>query len=146
MPLTSNLQSFIKNIKGRNKKYNENALNVYKGSAKKMLETLQEDSPVVSGRYKAGHTLAVHHPSGYVPPKDGDFSSIPEEQLANADVALTELRPEKIIKVFINNNLPYAEKVENGGVNSQPHLVYGKTKTKFSDIIVEESNDKFKGK
>jgi len=145
MPATSNIQSFLKRVKDRNKEYNNKALNVYKGSCKKMLETLQSDSPVISGRYKAGHTLSVHHPSDYIPPKNGDFVSITQEQLTNADTALNEIRSEKILKVFISNNLDYAEKVENGGANSTPHLVYGKTKTKFSDIIVEESNDKFKG-
>jgi len=141
MPVKSNITSFIKRVKDRNKEYSKRALETYKGSSMKLIETLQADSPVNTGRYKSGHTLSIHHPSAFVPSEDENFDALAEQQLTNAKAALDEVRSEKIIKVFIVNNLPYAESVENGTANSPPRLIYGKAKTKFSDIVEESANN-----
>lgn len=138
MSISKNTQDFMSKIDKKINDTKNKSLEIYKNTSIQLLGKLQELSPIVSGRYKSGHTLSLNNPSSFIPPEDSDFSSLTEQQILNAEYLLELIKLEKLINIFINNNLPYADLVENGGINREPHLVYGRAKEYFSQIIKKE--------
>lgn len=141
MPTRHNFDKFFQRVSKRIDLQQDKALDVYKSSSLRILKRLQRTSPVITGRYRSGHVLSIHHPSDFKPPYPEivDFDAIAESNVTNAKKELDSVRPEKIITVFVGNNVPYAKLVEYGGVNNRiPHLVYEKTRKNISTIVREE--------
>ena len=80
----------------------------YRGFLLTIFNNLTLKSPVLSGRYKANHTMSINTPSnavdgsmGFVAPATGTFPT-----------------------VYFQNNLPYATVVEFGRGRRLPRYVY----------------------
>ncbi|OEH66764.1 MAG: hypothetical protein BAX61_13240 [Psychrobacter sp. B29-1] len=71
-----------------------------------VLNNLQLLSPVLSGRYRANHTVSFGSPDyRYTENKDG---------MSLAFSAIDSLTPNELPVVYIQNNLPYAQALEDG--------------------------------
>lgn len=87
-----------------------------RGMAITVLNNLQLLSPVDSGRYRANHTVSFGSPDyRYTANKDG---------MSLAFGAIDSLTPDKLPMVYIQNNLPYAERLENGWSSQAPSGIY----------------------
>lgn len=87
-----------------------------RGMAITVLNNLQLLSPVLSGRYRANHTVSFGSPDyRYTDNKDG---------MSLAFSAINSLTPSALPVVYIQNNLPYAERLENGWSKQAPSGIY----------------------
>lgn len=88
--------------------------NLFVEMATDALEILSGFLPVDTGRYRANHRVGYGEP-------DGSIIDSTEEPvidgLALKDVSI----------VYIQNNLPYADRIENGWSQKAPDGVYAKT-------------------
>lgn len=131
--LKHNFQKFLKNLDKKINKKIEDAKDLFKNTSVNFLENVQNESPVLSGRYKAGHILTKNSPSNEIPFEGGDFSSMAANNLNDAK----NIRVSKNEKVFVTNNVPYAKVIEYGSTNRPAELVFEKSKVKtkrFYDI------------
>lgn len=87
-----------------------------RGMAITVLNNLQLLSPVLSGRYRANHTVSFGSPDyRYTENKDG---------MSLAFGAITGMADNELPTVYIQNNLPYAEALENGHSKQSPNGIY----------------------
>lgn len=94
----------------------EDAHKLQRGMAITVLNNLQLLSPVLSGRYRANHTVSFGSPDyRYTENKDG---------MSLAFSAIDSLTPNELPVVYIQNNLPYAERLENGWSKQAPSGIY----------------------
>ncbi|AQS50550.1 hypothetical protein PAEH1_01480 [Paenalcaligenes hominis] len=108
---------FIKAIEGDlSKKRNSVAVD--------MLQGVITSAPVQDGVFKANNRVSIDGP---------DLTQDMNEQDKNGSetlrkgVAVINANNEPFSEVFIQNNLPYAEALENGHSSQAPHGVYGVT-------------------
>jgi hypothetical protein len=127
--LTSNFPKFLKDIKKDLKKLEIDKKDIIKEITVFALESLQETSPVDTGRYKSSHIPSLGSSSP-------DMS--PEGRTRNYYIRLSQERLEEVKrllqnkimkKICITNNLPYASVIEHGGPNRFPHKVYAKVRS-----------------
>lgn len=94
----------------------EDAHKLQRGIAITVLNNLQILSPVDEGRYRANHIVSFGSPDyRYTENKDG------------MSVAFSAIQGMSLIElpmVYIQNNLPYAERIENGWSKQAPQGVY----------------------
>lgn len=94
----------------------EDAHKLQRGIAITVLNNLQLISPVAEGTYRANHTVSFGSPDyRYTANKDG---------MSLAFSAINSLTPSALPMVYIQNNLPYAERIENGWSKQAPQGVY----------------------
>lgn len=87
-----------------------------RGMAITVLNNLQLLSPVDTGRYRANHIVSFGSPDmRYTDNKDG---------MSLAFSAIDSLTPSALPVVYIQNNLPYAERLENGWSKQAPSGIY----------------------
>lgn len=94
----------------------KDAHKLQRGMAITVLNNLQLLSPVDTGRYRANHIVSFGSPDmRYTDNKDG---------MSLAFSAIDSLTPNALPVVYIQNNLPYAERLENGWSNQAPSGIY----------------------
>ena len=94
----------------------QDAHKLQRGMAITVLNNLQLLSPVDSGLYRANHTVSFGSPDyRYTENKDG---------MSLAFSAINGLTPTELPVVYIQNNLPYAERLENGWSKQAPSGIY----------------------
>lgn len=94
----------------------KDAHKLQRGMAITVLNNLQLLSPVLSGRYRANHTVSFGSPDyRYTENKDG---------MSLAFSAITGMEANALPVVYIQNNLPYAERLENGWSKQAPSGIY----------------------
>ncbi|MGP5296803.1 HK97 gp10 family phage protein [Psychrobacter faecalis] len=94
----------------------KDAHKLQRGMAITVLNNLQLLSPVDTGRYRANHTVSFGSPDyRYTENKDG---------MSLAFSAINSLTPSALPVVYIQNNLPYAERLENGWSKQAPSGIY----------------------
>lgn len=94
----------------------KDAHKLQRGMAITVLNNLQLLSPVLSGRYRANHTVSFGSPDmRYTDNKDG---------MSLAFGAITGMAANELPVVYIQNNLPYAERLENGWSSQSPSGIY----------------------
>jgi len=77
-------------------------------------------SPVDTGRFRGNTTVTVGRP---VFENTANVDKTGANTLSAGQAALTGLKPYTVI--YIQNNLPYAEKLENGHSKQAPNGVFG---------------------
>lgn len=94
----------------------KDAHKLQRGMAITVLNNLQLISPVAEGTYRANHTVSFGSPDyRYTANKDG---------MSLAFSAINSLTPSALPVVYIQNNLPYAERLENGWSKQAPSGIY----------------------
>ena len=94
----------------------KDAHKLQRGMAITVLNNLQLLSPVLSGRYRANHTVSFGSPDyRYTENKGG---------MAEAFSMVNGLEVGTLPVVYIQNNLPYAERLENGWSKQAPSGIY----------------------
>ena len=94
----------------------QDAHRLQRGMAITLLNNLQLLSPVDTGRYRANHVVSFGSPDyRYTENKDG---------MSVAFSAITGMADNELPVVYIQNNLPYAERIENGWSDQAPNGVY----------------------
>lgn len=94
----------------------KDAHKLQRGMAITVLNNLQLLSPVDTGRYRANHIVSFGSPDmRYTDNKDG---------MSLAFSAINGLTPSALPVVYIQNNLPYAEPLENGRSKQSPSGIY----------------------
>lgn len=94
----------------------KDAHKLQRGMAITVLNNLQLLSPVDTGRYRANHIVSFGSPDyRYTDNKDG---------MSLAFSAINGLTPSALPVVYIQNNLPYAEPLENGWSKQAPSGIY----------------------
>lgn len=89
-----------------------------KKQARAVLKNLHALSPVKSGRYRSNHIVSIGRPSTLFDARRRDYNRW-------YDAALEQInRSPRGAKIFIQNNLPYAMKIENGSSQQSPAGVY----------------------
>ncbi|GAI23301.1 unnamed protein product [marine sediment metagenome] len=92
-----------------------------------LLGEVIERSPVDTGRFRGNHTVSIGAPVFTDSPnldKSGGSTK------AAGQAALQGLKPYTVI--YLQNNLPYAERLENGHSKQAPNGVYGLAFTSVS--------------
>lgn len=74
-----------------------------------LLTEIVQRSPVDSGRFRANNVVSIGNPNNTFT-DDKDKTGVPTMQAGNAVIA--QGKPYSVI--YIQNNLPYAEKIEHG--------------------------------
>lgn len=118
------------------------------------LRHLQKESPVLTGRYRAAHTLSVDGPDGWLPDElqasekksvigknerlspasrrpHPSHSRQADERFQDAAEKLGGLKARNGLKVYLQNNLEYALHVE------ARDSVYGKVESRFDRYVKE---------
>lgn len=94
----------------------EDAHKLQRGMAITVLNNLQLLSPVLSGRYRANHIVSFGSPDMRYTENTGGMSL--------AFGAITGMIATELPVVYIQNNLPYAEPLEDGWSNQAPGGIY----------------------
>lgn len=94
----------------------KDAHKLQRGMAITVLNNLQLLSPVDTGRYRANHIVSFGSPDMRYTENTGGMSL--------AFGAITEMIATELPVVYIQNNLPYAEPLENGWSNQAPGGIY----------------------
>lgn len=98
-------------------------------------------SPVDTGRFRANHHLTVGVPSDRIIPgtdkqaRGSRPGGITESQ---ALAEMSRMQPYGI--VYIQNGLPYAQKLEDGSSNQAPQGIYALTFAELSARVIEENS------
>ncbi|ENX41540.1 hypothetical protein [Acinetobacter sp. NIPH 2100] len=82
------------------------------------VQSLVVSSPVDTGAYRASHIVSIG---------SGDFGVRGPETNANQDAAIQAVKIKLGNLVYIQNNLPYAERLENGWSDQAPQGIYSTT-------------------
>ncbi|ENU24197.1 hypothetical protein F993_01513 [Acinetobacter proteolyticus] len=82
------------------------------------IQSLVVSSPVDTGAYRASHIVSIG---------SGDFGKRGPETNAVQDAAVQAVRIKLGNLVYIQNNQPYAERLENGWSDQAPHGIYSTT-------------------
>ena len=85
-----------------------------------LLSEVDQRSPVLSGRFRGNNIVSIGSPV-YATSVDVDPGG--NETIRRGMAALSGLEP--YTQVFIQNNLPYAERLENGWSDQAPTGIYG---------------------
>ncbi|WP_095058031.1 HK97 gp10 family phage protein [Pseudomonas sp. Irchel s3f7] len=85
-----------------------------------LLGEIIEKSPVDTGRFRGNNIVSIGSPV-YTSTTDVDPSG--NETIRRGGAVLSGLEP--YTQVFIQNNLPYAERLENGHSSQAPTGIYG---------------------
>jgi hypothetical protein len=89
-----------------------------KKQARAVLKNLHNLSPIKSGRYRSNHIVSIGRPSTTFDARRRDYNrwyGVALEQINNSP---------RGAKIFIQNNLPYALKIEDGSSTQAPTGVY----------------------
>ncbi|MCH7354337.1 HK97 gp10 family phage protein [Acinetobacter sp. NIPH 1958] len=79
------------------------------------VQSLVVSSPVDTGAYRASHIVSIG---------SGDFGVRGPETNANQDAAIQAVKIKLGNLIYIQNNLPYAERLENGWSDQAPQGIY----------------------
>ena len=126
---TIQIDRFIKKVKGKN------IPEAIQGAALHLLGGVVDDTPVDTGLLRANWRITVGAPdlsedSPADPSKNYTKSNLPgKNKIASA------------LKLFITNNVEYAEAVENGSSKIAPALMLEKNVSRFNQFIKD-----FKGR
>jgi hypothetical protein len=85
-----------------------------------LLGEIIQKSPVDTGRFRGNNIVSIGSPV-YATSVEVDPSG--NETIRRGEMALSGLKP--YTQVFIQNNLPYAERLENGHSSQAPTGIYG---------------------
>lgn len=94
-----------------------------------LLNEIIQRSPVDTGRFRGNNTVSIGSPV-YSTSVDVDPSG--NEAMSRGMTALSGLEP--YTQVFIQNNLPYAERLENGHSKQAPAGIYGLSFISVSEV------------
>lgn len=86
--------------------------------ARKVFRSVHELSPVKSGRYRSNHIVSIGSPSTFYDARRRNFTRWYDEGLA-----IINSSP-RGSKIFIQQNLPYNLKIEEGSSTQAPSGVY----------------------
>lgn len=89
-----------------------------KKQARAVLKNLHNLSPIKSGRYRSNHIVSIGRPSTAFDARRRDYNrwySVALEQINSSP---------RGAKIYIQNNLPYAMKLENGTSTQAPMGIY----------------------
>lgn len=89
-----------------------------KKAARSFLKHVYDLSPIKSGRYKSNHIVSIGAPSYQFDARRRDFSKWYAEGLAAIN------NSPRGAKIYIQQNLPYAQVIENGSSTQAPSGVY----------------------
>ncbi len=89
-----------------------------KKAARRVYKEVYDLSPVKSGRYKSNHIVSIGAPSTYYDARRRDF-----QRWYDVGLALINNSP-RGSKIYIQQNLPYNLKIENGTSQQAAHGVY----------------------
>lgn len=135
MSFTHNFNQFYNSYKRNLKKWDNRKIKVMKGIALQCLADLQYESPVLTGRYRAAHTLSIDEQIDWLPSELGsgertaiiaqneplpmssrmpheDYLQIAEDRQDDALTKLSGLKPQRRITILIQNNVEYNLHVE----------------------------------
>ena len=90
---------------------------MYRGFCLTVFNNLTLLSPVDSGRYRANHLISFGS-AAY------SFSNDTTNDVGKMQAALNTLPQGQFPTVYIQNNLPYAERLENGYSRQSPNGIY----------------------
>lgn len=155
MPFSHNFDGWFKNIQKKLDQFDKAKQQVVRGVSIQCLADLQQESPVDYGRYRAAHTLSIMEPSSLIPPEvienekighvQGSalhkFNSLAEEQMNNAKDKLSEIKVHHGLRIFITNNVDYAQYIEDGSYTDKPGApkqVYGIVSLRYDRILAQE--------
>ncbi|MCH7389567.1 HK97 gp10 family phage protein [Acinetobacter dispersus] len=82
------------------------------------VQSLVVSSPVDTGAYRSSHIVSIG---------TSDFSARGPETDANQEAAVQAVKIKLGNLVYIQNNLPYAERLENGWSDQAPQGIYSTT-------------------
>ncbi len=94
----------------------QDAHRLQRGMAITLLNNLQLLSPVLSGRYRSNHIVSFGSPDYRYTDNTGG--------MGEAFGAIQGLTANELPVIYVQNNLPYAEPLENGWSNQAPQGVY----------------------
>ncbi|HEM7769467.1 TPA: HK97 gp10 family phage protein [Acinetobacter baumannii] len=83
-----------------------------------VVQSLVVSSPVDTGAYRASHIVSIG---------SADFGVRRPETNAVQDAAIQAVKIKLGLLVYIQNNQPYAERLENGWSDQAPQGIYGLT-------------------
>jgi len=155
MGLNHNFQGFFQNIQAKLDKFSQAKQDVAKRVAIQCLADLQQGSPVDYGRYRAAHTLTIMEPSSFIPPETtkqeesghiqgtpiGEYTQLAQQQVNDANQKLGEIKVKHGLKIFITNNVDYAQYIEDGSYTNKegaPQQVYGTVAARYDRILRQE--------
>ena len=138
--ITSNFDSFFKEFT----KEKERQLEVQKASFKEIVFTtftiVNQGSPVLSGYFRANNFLSEKNTTN----KIGDENNINQDNLIDGKRIIDNAKIKHGDSMFIQNNLPYAEKLENGGSNQAPRGIYSVSIEKMRAAINKQQREVIK--
>ncbi|ENX58160.1 MULTISPECIES: hypothetical protein [Acinetobacter] len=99
--------------------------NLVQDIAMDMVQGLMVSSPVMDGTYRASHIVSINSPSYSISSSSSSApkGSIDPKAFSDAAKAIAPLKLGDI--VYVQNNLPYAERLENGHSMQAAEGVYG---------------------
>lgn len=155
MLMTNNFNGWVNNIQDKLLRFSQKKREVVIGIAIQCLADLQQESPVDYGRYRAAHTLSIMEPSSFIPPdvsvgekqghiqgqQLGKYSQLAQGQVNDALVKMSNIVVKNGLKIYITNNLDYAQYIEDGSYSNDPQApkqIYGIVSLRFHRILQQE--------
>lgn len=129
MAIKSNAKSFAASVKIDLDKLGQEALSDVRTI---MFETFSDiilRSPVDTGLFRSAHDLTLDFPSAFKPDEVGG------PRFSEAEGELQTIRQLKSMKIFITNNLEYAQALEHGHSKQAPNGVYVLAAMRAQEII-----------
>nr|WP_314523835.1 HK97 gp10 family phage protein [uncultured Acinetobacter sp.] len=104
---------------------NQDSKKLIQDIAMDTVQGLMVSSPVMDGTYRASHIVSINSPSYSINNSSSAApkGSIDPKAFSDAARAIVPLKPGDV--VYVQNNLPYAERLENGHSMQAAEGVYG---------------------
>ena len=123
-----NINEFAKELEILSKRVNKSLKATVKDYTLKLLSNLYKISPVDTGLYRSNHNISISR-------RDYNTNKFENKTSLLAKGAM-DFKPFNLLTtktIYIQNNVDYSEKLENGGSRQAPSGVYGQVLT-FTDL------------
>lgn len=123
-----NITDFSKELEKLSKRVDKSLKATIKDYSLNLLSNLYKISPVDTGLYRSNHNISISR-------RDYNTNNIENKTSVLAKGAI-DFKPFNLLTtkaIYIQNNVDYSEKLENGGSRQAPSGIYGQVLT-FTDL------------
>lgn len=121
MPLTSNFNEFFAEFQAELNEQQEEQKTTFREIVFTAFTTINQMSPVASGYFRANNFVSINAPSNEV----GNENNINRSNESQGQAEILNARVQNGTSIFIQNNVPYAERLEMGHSQQAPMGIYG---------------------
>lgn len=134
MAFRSNIQTFLKETNAAIKKEQSKADSEAKKIVLESYRSIVQLSPVDTGLFRASNIISFNVPNDTVPTK------VDNTRIARATIAVGGFKLQNGNKIYIQNNLKYAEPLEVGRSIQAPAGIYGVTEARIRRLLAKRIN------